>query len=177
MKRSRPRRRARDVGDPPRWVSTLSPEYRPKHRRSPFGSLVAAAGVTALLIVGLSPLAVSAVIGSGGGGLSRSGGPPARRRRSPRGSAGRRHGAGTERSALAAQHGQAAKRAAELKLAGPASASLAGVDFNVENLVSSRRRTLADGFAKVTVGPGEFSASTHEGEVAAHADRRLATTR
>jgi len=129
-----------------------------RRARRPFGSMIAAAGVAAMLLVGM--LAVSAIVGSGGAGS------PA---------------AAVHRLADAVQHGdplaaadvlapsevaslhntlsEAERRSRELSLVQDASAPLAGVDFSVSNL-SLSTETLGDGVAKVTVDNGTLTAST-----------------
>ena len=54
----------------------------------------------------------------------------------------------------------------ELQLVQTAGAPLAGVDFDVQDLKLSTE-SLADGFAKVTVDQGTFTASTHKAQFSA----------
>ena len=133
--------------------------------RRPLGSMIAAAGVAALVLVGA--FAVSAVVGSGGAG-------------SAAGAVRRLADAVSHEDPLAAAdvlapdevrslHGTldaAANKARELQLVQTASAPLAGVDFNVDGLKLSTQ-TLGDGYAKVTVDAGSFTASTHKAQFSA----------
>ncbi len=132
----------------------------PPRRRRPLGSMIAAAGVAALLVVGT--LAVSAVFGNSGSGSS-----------SAQGAVRRLADALSHEDPLAAAdvlapqevrslHGtveSAERKAAELQLVQAAGAPLAGVDFNVDNLQLSTE-SLADGYTKVVVDRGSFTAST-----------------
>jgi hypothetical protein len=134
-------------------------------RQRPLGSMIAAAGVSALVLVGA--FAVSAVVGSGGAGSAEA-------------AVRRLADAVSHEDPLAAAdvlapeevrslHGtidSAAKRAQELSLVQTASAPLAGVDFNIEGLNLSTE-SLGDGYAKVTIDAGTFSASTHKKQFSA----------
>jgi hypothetical protein len=122
--------------------------------------MVAAAGVTMMLLVGM--LAVTALVGSGGAG-------------SPEGAVQRLADAITHEDPLEAVdvlspsevrtlHGTVdatAKKLAELKLVNAASAPLAGIDLNVTNL-KLRTESLGDGFAKVIVDSGTISGRTEK---------------
>jgi len=133
--------------------------------RRPLGSMIAAAGVAALVLVGA--FVVSAVVGSGGAG-------------SAAGAVRRLADAVSHEDPLAAAdvlapdevrslHGTldaAANKARELQLVQTASAPLAGVDFNVDGLKLSTQ-SLGDGYAKVTVDAGSFTASTHKAQFSA----------
>jgi hypothetical protein len=132
-----------------------------RRRRRPLGSLIAAAGVATLLLVGT--FAVSALIGSGGGSGS------------AEGAVRRLADALSHEDPLAAAdvlapsevrslHGTldaAAQKAKELQLVQTAGAPLSGVDFDVSGLKLSSQ-SLGDGYEKVTVDTGTFSASTHK---------------
>ncbi len=156
---------ASDDGDlDPIPFVTAEPSARP--RRRPLASMVAAAGVAALVLVGA--LAVSAAVGGGGGSGS------------PEGAVRQLADAISHDDPLAAAdvlapdevrslHGTldaAAKKAKELELVQTAGAPLAGVDFAVAGLHLSTQ-TLGDGFAKVTIDGGSLSASTHKAQFSA----------
>ncbi len=131
---------------------------RDRKPRRPYMSLVAAAGVTSLLLVGM--LAISALVGNGGAG-------------SPEAAVRQLADAVSHEDPLAAAdvlapnevrtlHGSlsdAAKKAHELALVDEASAPLTGVDLSVDNL-SLTTTNLGDGYAKVTVDGGSLSAKT-----------------
>jgi hypothetical protein len=134
----------------------------PVARRQSLSSMIAAAGVAALVLVGT--FAVGAVVGSGGAG-------------SAEGAVRRLADAASHEDALAAAdvlvpeevlslHGtldHAARKAAELQLVQAASAPLAGVDFNIHGLNLSTE-SLGNGYAKVTVDAGTFTAATHKAQ-------------
>jgi hypothetical protein len=134
-----------------------------RRRRRPLGSMIAAAGVATLLLVGT--FAVSALVGSGGGSGS------------AEGAVRRLADALSHEDPLAAAdvlapsevrslHGTldaAAQKAKELQLVETAGAPLSGVDFDVSGLKLSTQ-ALGDGYEKVTVDTGTFSASTHKTE-------------
>ncbi len=134
----------------------------PVARRQSASSMIAAAGVAALVLVGT--FAVSAVVGSGGAGSAEA-------------AVRRLADAVSHEDALAAAdvlapdevrslHGtldHAARKAAELQLVQTASAPLAGVDFNIHGLNLSTE-SLGNGYAKVTVDAGTFSAATHKAQ-------------
>ncbi|MDQ1382500.1 MAG: hypothetical protein QOJ71_3219, partial [Actinomycetota bacterium] len=134
-----------------------------RRRRRPLGSMIAAAGVAALLLVGT--FAVSALVGSGGGSGS------------AEGAVRRLADALSHEDPLAAAdvlapsevrslHGTldaAARKAKELELVQTAGAPLAGVDFDVSGLKLSTQ-ALGNGYEKVTVDSGTFSASTHKSQ-------------
>jgi hypothetical protein len=138
---------------------------RDRKARRPYMSLVAAAGVTSLLLVGM--LAISAIVGNGGAS-------------SPEAAVRQLADAMSHEDPLAAAdvlapnevrslHGSlsaAAKKAQELALVDAASAPLTGVDFSVDNL-SLTTTTLGDGYAKVTVDGGSLSASTSKAKFSA----------
>ncbi len=144
-------------------IPFVTAEPAPRRRR-PLGALIAAAGLTALLVVGT--LAVSAVFGNSGTGA-----------KSAEGAVRQLADTFAHEDPLAAAdvlapqevrslHGTLASaehKAAELRLVQEAGAPLAGVDFNVDGLKLSTVN-LADGFAKVTVDQGTFTASTHKAE-------------
>jgi hypothetical protein len=133
-------------------------EPGPRRRRR-FGSFVASAGIAAL--VGVGALAITAMFGSGGAG-------------SPEGAVRQLAAAVNNKDALAAvdvlvpsevrsmresvKH--VTERAAALHIVNEASKPLAGVDLSVDHL-ELRTEPLADGYAKVIITSGEFSASTH----------------
>jgi hypothetical protein len=137
-------------------VEDITPRER-KPRR-PYMSLVAAAGVTSLLLVGM--LAISALVGNGGAS-------------SPEAAVRQLADAVSHEDPLQAAdvlapnevrslHGtlsDAAKKAKELALVDAASAPLTGIDFSVDNL-SLTTTNLGDGYAKVTVDRGSLSATT-----------------
>ena len=143
-------------------------------RRRPLGSMIAAAGVAALVLVGA--FAVSAVVGSGGAGSAEA-------------AVRRLADAVSHEDLLSAAdvlapdevrslHGtidNAAKKAQELALVQTAGAPLAGVDFNVDNLNLSTE-TMGDGYAKVTIDAGTFSASTHKQQFSALMQKVLRNT-
>jgi hypothetical protein len=149
---------------------TMEPAPR---RRRPVGALIAAAGLAALLVVGT--LAVGAVFGNSGSGS-----------KSPEGAVRQLADALSHEDPLAAAdvlapeevrslHGtieSAERKAAELQLVQAAGAPLAGVDFDVQGLQLSTE-SLADGFAKVTVDQGTFSASTHKAQFSALMQKAL----
>jgi hypothetical protein len=146
-----------------------------RRRRRPLSSLIAATGVTALLVVGT--LAVTALVGSGGGSGS------------AEGAVRRLADALSHEDPLAAAdvlapsevrslHGTldaAAKKAKELELVQTAGAPLAGVDFDVSGLKLSSQ-ALGDGYEKVTVDNGTFSASTHKAQFSPLMRQVLRTT-
>ncbi|HET9729136.1 MAG TPA: hypothetical protein VFR41_06925, partial [Acidimicrobiia bacterium] len=146
----------------------------PLRRRAPrrrMSSLIAAAGMAALLAVGT--LAISAVVGSGGAS-------------SPEDAVQRLADAISHEDPLAAADlmapsevrslddtlDAAAKKAQELSLVQTASAPLAGVDLNVNDLKLSTEN-LADGYAKVTVDGGSLSASTTKSKFSALLQKAL----
>ncbi|MDQ1457501.1 MAG: hypothetical protein QOH28_3121 [Actinomycetota bacterium] len=132
----------------------------PVARRQSLSSMIAAAGVAALVLVGT--FAVSAVVGSGGAGSAEA-------------AVRRLADAVSHEDILAAAdvlapeevrslHGtldHAARKAAELQLVQTASAPLAGVDFNIHGLNLSTE-SLGNGYAKVTIDAGTFTAATHK---------------
>jgi hypothetical protein len=134
-------------------------------RRRRFGSFVASAGIAAL--VGVGVLAVTAMFGSGGAG-------------SPEGAVRQLASAVNNKDALAAvdvlvpsevrsmresvKH--ATERAEELHIVNEAGKPLAGVDLSVAQLELTTE-PLADGYAKVIITSGDFSASTHRAELSA----------
>jgi hypothetical protein len=142
-------------------------------RRRPLAALITAAGLSALLVVGT--LAVGAVFGNSGSGA-----------KSPEGAVRQLADALAHEDPLAAAdvlapeevrslHGtieSAEHRAAELQLVQTAGAPLAGVDFDVHGLQLSTQ-SLADGFAKVTVDQGTFTASTHKAQFSALMQKAL----
>jgi hypothetical protein len=144
--------------DPIPFVTT-EPEPA-RHARRRFGSMITAAGIATMLLVGM--LAISSLVGSGGANS-----PEAAVRRlaeamshedpleaadvlSP-----------TEVRSLHETLDAAEKKAAELRLVEAASAPLSGVDFSVDD-VRLTTTALADGFAKVTIESGTLSASTQK---------------
>ncbi len=142
--------------DPIPFVSTEPiPMRRPRRR---FGSMVSAAGIATLLLVGM--LAISSLVGSGGAS-------------SPEAAVRRLADAMSHEDPLAAADvlspsevrslhdtlDEAEKKAAELRLVESASAPLSGVDFSVDD-VHLTTTALGDGFAKVTIEGGTLSAST-----------------
>ncbi|HEY5170929.1 MAG TPA: hypothetical protein VIK54_04295 [Acidimicrobiia bacterium] len=164
----------RDVrGDDLDTIPFVTPEPIGPRRR-PLGSMIAAAGVAALVLVGA--FAVSAVVGSGGAG-------------SAAGAVRRLADAVSHEDPLAAAdvlapdevrslHGTldaAANKARELQLVQTASAPLAGVDFNIDGLHLSTQ-SLGDGYAKVTVDAGSFNASTHKAQFSALMQKVLRDT-
>jgi hypothetical protein len=132
----------------------------PVARRQSLSSMIAAAGVAALVLVGT--FAVSAVVGSGGAGSAEA-------------AVRRLADAVSHEDILAAAdvlapeevrslHGtldHAARKAAELQLVQTASAPLAGVDFNIHGL-NLATESLGNGYAKVTIDAGTFTAATHK---------------
>ena len=138
---------------------------RDRTPRRPYMSLVAAAGVTSLLLVGM--LAISALVGNGGAS-------------SPEAAVRQLADAVSHEDPLAAADvlapnevrtlhgslGDAAKKAKELALVDAASAPLTGIDFSVDNL-SLTTTNLGDGYAKVTVDGGSLSASTSKDKFSA----------
>jgi hypothetical protein len=150
--------REHDDLDPIPFV-TSEPERSRRPRRR-FGSMITAAGIATMLLVG--SLAIASLVGSGGASS-----PEAVVRRladamshedpleaadvlSP-----------TEIRSLHETLDAAEKKAAELRLVEAASAPLTGVDFSVDDLRLTTT-PLADGFAKVTVERGTLSASTQK---------------
>ena len=157
---------ARDSeGDDLDAIPFVMSEPPARGRRRPLGSMITAAGVAVLLLVGA--LAVSAVVGSGGAGSAES-------------AVRQLADAVSHEDALAAAdvlapdevrslHGtldHAARKASDLQLVQNASAPLAGVDFNIDGLNLSTQ-SLGDGYAKVTVDAGTFAASTHKARFSA----------
>ena len=146
-------------------IPFVLPEPVSRHRR-PLGSVIAAAGIAALVLVGA--FAVSAVVGSGGGAGS------------AEGAVRRLADAISHEDPLAAAdvlapdevrslHGTLAaaeQKARELQLVQAAGAPLAGIDFNVSGVTLSTE-SLGAGFAKVTINGGTFSASTHKAQFSA----------
>jgi hypothetical protein len=138
-------------------LAEVEPVARP---RRPMHSVIAAAGVAALVLVG--GLAVNAAVGSGGGAGS------------PEAAVRKLADAISQKDPLAAadviapdevrslhdtlSHAEA--KAAELQLIRTAGAPLAGVDLNVSGLDLSSQ-SLGAGVAKVTIDAGTISASTH----------------
>jgi len=134
-------------------------------RRRRFGSIVASAGIAAL--IGVGALAVTAMFGSGGAG-------------SPEAAVRQLADAVSHKDALAAvdvlvpsevrsmretvKH--ATERAAELHIVNEASKPFEGVDLSVDHL-ELRTEPLADGYAKVVITSGEISASTHRAQLSA----------
>jgi hypothetical protein len=145
-----------------------------KGARRPFHSMITAAGVAALLLV--SALAVSAVVGSGGSD-------------SPEGAVRKFADALSHEDPLAAADvlapdevrslhatlDAAARKAAELRLVQTAGAPLAGVDLNVSGLHLSTQ-SLGDGYAKVTVEGGTFTAATNKAKFSALMQKALRNT-
>src|SRR5258708_1400374 len=143
-------------------IVTLEPRIR---RRRRFGSLVASAGIAAL--IGVGALAVTAMFGSGGAG-------------SPEGAVRQLADAVTHKDALAAvdvlvpsevrsmrqtvKH--ATDRAAELHIVDEASQPLAGVELSVNHL-ELKTEPLADGYAKVVITSGEISERKHRAQPSA----------
>ncbi len=161
--------RDHDDLDPIPFVTTEpEPARRPRRR---FGSMITAAGIATMLLVGM--LAISSLVGSGGASS-----PEAAVRRlgeaishedpleaadvlSP-----------TEVKSLHETLGAAEKKAAELRLVETAGAPLAGVDFSVDDLRLTTT-PLADGFAKVTIDHGTLSASTQKAKFSPLMQRAL----
>ena len=145
-------------------IPFVTAEPAPRRRRRPLGSIVAAAGIAALLVVGT--FAVSAIVGNSGSGSG-----------SPEGAVHRLADALSHEDPLAAAGvlapeevrslqgtvGSAEKKAAELQLVKVAGSPLAGVDFNVDGLKLSTQ-SLGNGYAKVTVDSGAFTASAHKAQ-------------
>jgi hypothetical protein len=158
-------------GDDLDTIPFVLPEPVMRHRR-PLGSAIAAAGIAALLLVGA--FAVSAVVGSAGGSGS------------AEGAVRRLADAISHEDPLAAAdvlapdevrslHGTltaAEQKARELQIVQTAGAPFAGVDFNVRGLTLSTE-SLGNGFAKVTIDSGTFSASTHKAQFSALMQRVL----
>lgn len=138
------------------FVTAEARRVRPRRR---YHSLVSAAGLSAMLLVGL--LAISAVVGSSAGAST------------PDGAVRRLADALRNEdvleasdvmapSELARLHGtldKAAAKAAEFRLVQNAGAPLTGIDIDVKDLDLSVAN-LADGYAKVTVDSGTISAET-----------------
>jgi hypothetical protein len=145
-----------EATDPIPFVDTEPIETRRPRRK--FGSLITAAGVSMMLLVGM--LAMSALVGSGGAG-------------SPEAAVRQLANAVSHEDPLAAADvlapnelrtlhatvDKAQRKAAEKDLVESAGAPLAGIDFSVDD-VELTTTELADGFAKVTVTGGRFRAST-----------------
>jgi hypothetical protein len=141
-------------------LADVEPVARP---RRPLHSVIAAAGIAALVLVG--GLAVNAAVGSGGGAGS------------PESAVRKLADAISHEDPLAAADviapdevrslhdtlSHAEEKAAELQLVETAGAPLAGVDFNVTGLDLSSQ-SLGDGVAKVTIDAGTFTASTHKAQ-------------
>jgi hypothetical protein len=141
-------------------LAEVEPVARP---RRPMHSVITAAGIAALVLVG--GLAVNAAVGSGGGAAS------------PESAVRQLADAISHEDPLAAADviapdevrslhdtlSNAEQKAAELQVVETAGAPLAGVDFDVTGLDLSAK-TLADGVAKVTVDAGTFTASTHKAQ-------------
>ena len=154
-------------------IPFVTSEARGRARR-PFRAVITAAGVAALVLV--SALAVSAVVGSGGSD-------------SPEGAVRRLADALSHEDPLAAAdviapdevrtlHGTldaAAHKAAELQLVQTAGAPLSGIDFNVSGLKLSTQ-SLGNGYSKVTVEGGTFSASTHKAKFSPLMQKALRNT-
>jgi hypothetical protein len=144
-------------------VEEITARDRTPHR--PYMSLVAAAGVTSLLLVGM--LAISALVGNGGAS-------------SPEAAVRQLADAVAHEDPLQAAdvlapnevrslHGtlsDAAKKAKELALVDAASAPLTGIDFSVDNLTLTTT-DLGDGYAKVTIDGGSLSAKTSKAKFSA----------
>jgi hypothetical protein len=143
---------------------TSEPAARGRRSRS-FGSMIAAAGVAALVLV--AAFAVSAVVGSGGAGSAESAVrslADAISHEDPLAAADVL--APDEVRSLHGTIADAARKAQELQLVQTAGAPLAGVDFNVDGLKLATE-SLGDGYAKVTIDAGTFSASTHKKQFSA----------
>jgi hypothetical protein len=145
----------------------------PARRRRPLGALIAAAGLAALLVVGT--LAVSAVFGNSGTGSKSAEGAvrqlaDALSHEDPLAAA--QVLAPDEVRSLPGTIQSAERKASELQLVQTAGAPLAGVDFDVQGLKLSTE-SLADGFAKVTVDQGTFTASTHKAQFSALMQKAL----
>jgi len=161
---------ARDDLDPIPFVTTEPAEHATRRRR-PMGSMIAAAGVATLVLVGA--FAVSAVVGGGGAN-------------SAEGAVRRLADAISHEDPIAAADILAPdevrslpdtvtaieRKAKELELVQTAGAPLAGVDFDIEGLHLSTQ-TLGDGYAKVTVDTGTFTASTHKAQFSALMQKAL----
>lgn len=153
-------------GDDLETIPFVSSEPTGRGRRGrSLSSMIAAAGVAALVLVGA--FAVSAVVGSGGAGSAEA----AVRQLAD---AVSHEDPLTAADVLAPSevrslHGtidNATKKAQDLQLVQNSGAPLAGVDFNVDNLHLSTQ-SLGDGYAKVTIDSGTFSASTHKQQFSA----------
>jgi hypothetical protein len=132
-------------------------------KRKRFGSVVASAGIAAL--VGVGALAITAMIGSGGAD-------------SPEGAVRQLAEAVSHKDPLAAVDvlmpsevrsmresvKNITKRAADLRIVNEASKPLEGVNLAVNHL-ELKTEPLADGYAKVVITSGEFSAETHRAQV------------
>src|SRR5262249_52020790 len=147
-------------------IPFVSPEpISLRRRRRPFGSMIAAAGVSMMLLVGI--LAISALIGSGGANsphgavrrladaMSNEGPPEAADVLAP-----------NEVRSLSDTVDEASHKASELKIVSSSSAPLKGVDLDVKDLRLSTEE-LADGYAKVTIESGTLSASTTKAKFSA----------
>jgi len=153
-------------------IPFVSTEPVARSRRRPMASMIAAVGVAALVLTGA--FAVSAMVGGGGGSNS------------AEGAVRRLADALSHEDVLTAAdvmapsevrslHGTldaAAKKAQELQLVSNSGAPLAGVDFNVNDLKLSSQ-TLADGYVKVTVDAGTFTASTQKAKFSALMQKAL----
>jgi hypothetical protein len=140
------------------------PERARKPRR-PYMSMVAAAGITSLLVVGM--LAIGSVVGNGGAD-------------SPEAAVRQLASAVSHEDPLAAVDvlapnevrtlhdsvSVAEQKAQELSLVQTASAPLSGLDLSVDDL-SLSTTTLADGYAKVTINGGTFKATTEKAKFSA----------
>jgi hypothetical protein len=145
-----------------------------RRRRRPLSSMIAAAGIASLLLVG--SFAISAFVGDGGAN-------------SAEGAVRRLADALSHEDTLAAAdvlapsevrslHGTldaAARKAKELELVQTAGAPLMGVDFDVAGLKLSSE-SLGDGYAKVTIDTGTFTASTNKSQFSPLMQRILRTT-
>lgn len=145
-------------------IPFVTAEPAARRRRRPLGSMIAAAGIAALLVVGT--LAVSAVVGNGGSGSGSAQGAVERladalKHGDPLAAAGVL--APEEVRSLQGTVQSAERKAAELQLVQTAGAPLAGVNFDVTGLKLSTQ-SLADGYAKVVVEGGTFSASTRKAQ-------------
>ncbi len=158
-------------------IPFVTSETPARRRGRPIGSMIAAAGVAALVVVGT--FAVGAVVGNSGSGSG-----------SPEGAVRRLADALSHEDPLAAAdvlapsevrslHGtlqSAERKAAELKLVQTAGAPLTGIDFQVTGLQLSTQ-SLGSGYAKVTVDEGTFSASTHKPQFSPLMQKVLRNTR
>jgi hypothetical protein len=152
-------------------VELTEDEPASRRRRRPYMSLVAAAGVAALLVVG--SLAISSLVGNGGAG-------------SPDAAVRQLADAVTHGDPLAAAdvlapdevrslHGtlsDAAQKAHDLALVQTASAPLTGLNLSVDNLQLDTTQ-LAPGYAKVTIDGGTFTASTEKAKFSALMQKAL----